>query len=112
MNKTVKQIHDLLVAQVTTLSNALSNTTDPAKAKQLLLEMQEIAHRVDISQNLLFANTSKELENSLPAIRAANTALESSLHQIGEVATIINNTVQLLKVVDQALDLAKTLLAA
>ena len=109
MNKTIKQLHDLLVLQVSSLSNALSNTTDPAKAKQLLLEMQEVVHRVDVSQNLLFANTSKELEDCLPGIQAANIALQNSVHQIGQVATIINNTVQLLKLVDQALDLAKTL---
>ena len=112
MNKTINQIHNLLVSQVASLSNALSNTTDPGKAKQLLLEMQEVVHRVDVSQNLLFANTSKDLEDCLPGIRAANTTLQNSVRQIGQVATIIDDTVHLLKLVDQALDLAKTLLIA
>jgi hypothetical protein len=110
MNNTLKQIHDLLVVQVSNLATALSNTTDPDKAKQLLVEMQEVTHRIDISQNLLFAKTSKELEDCLPEVIAANKALENSIHQIGQVSTIINDSVELLKVVDQALDLAKTLL--
>ena len=74
MNSTLKRIHDLLIAQVSNLSEALSQTTDPDKAQQLLLELQEVTHRVDVSQNLLFANTSKELEDCLPAIVAANAA--------------------------------------
>jgi len=110
MNKTLNQIHNLLIVQVSNLSDALSQTTDPDKAKQLLVEMQEVTHRVDISQNLLFAATSKELEALLPAIVAANKQLENSIHQIGQVATVINDTVELLKVVDQALDLAKALM--
>jgi hypothetical protein len=112
MNNTLKQIHDLLVIQVSNLSDALSQTTDPDKAQQLLVEMQEVTHRIDISQNLLFARSSKELDSLLPAIVAANKQLENSIHQIGQVATVINDTVELLKVVDQALDLAKTLLVA
>lgn len=111
-NNTISQIHNLLIAQVSNLSNAMSQTTDPDKAQQLLLEMQEVTHRIDISQHLLFAATSKELDALLPAIVAANQELEESIHQIGQVAAVINDTVELLKVVDQALDLAKTLLAA
>jgi signal transduction histidine kinase len=111
-NNTLKQIQDLLVAQVANLSNALSNTTDPDKAKQLLLEMQEVTHRIDVSQNLLFAKTSKDLNDCLPAIVAANKELANSIHQVEQVATIIDDTTELLKVVDQALDLAKGLLAA
>jgi signal transduction histidine kinase len=110
-NQTIKQIHDMLVDQVSKLSAALSNTTDPGKAKELLLEMQEITHRVDVSQNLIFAATSKELKSQLSGIQTANTALQKSIDQIGAVASILSDVTQLLTLVDQALDLAKTLVA-
>jgi hypothetical protein len=102
----------MLVKQVSNLSAALSNTTDPKMAKTLLLEMQEVTHRVDISQNLMFAAETKELQNYLPNIQAASTALQKSIDQIGQAASIISATTKFLTVVDQALDLAKTLLVA
>ena len=102
----------MLVKQVSNLSAALSNTTDPKIAKTLLLEMQEVTHRVDVSQNLMFAAETKELQSYLPNIQAASTALQKSLDQIGQDASIISETTKFLNVVDQALDLAKTLLVA
>jgi uncharacterized protein with PhoU and TrkA domain len=102
----------MLVKQVSNLSAALSNTTDPKIAKTLLLEMQEVTHRVDISQNLMFAEETKELQSYLPNIKAASTTLQKSIDQIGQVASIITATTKFLNVVDQALDLAKTLLVA
>jgi hypothetical protein len=102
----------MLVKQVSNLSAALSNATDPKIAKRLLLEMQEVTHRVDVSQNLMFAAETKELQDYLPNIQSAGTALQKSLDQIGQVANVISATTKFLNVVDQALDLAKTLLVA
>lgn len=112
LNQTISDLHDILVGQVSNLSAALGNTTDPKIAKKLLLEMQEVIHRVDLSQNLMFAEETKELQGYLPDIQAASAALQKSLNQIGQVADIISATTKLLHVVDQALDLAKTLLVA
>ena len=99
----------MLVDRMSDLSAALSKTTDPAKGDQIWLEMQEVLHRVNVSQNLLFAASSKELQGYLPGIQAANTTLQKSISQIGEVVKIIDATTQFLSVVDQALDLAKAL---
>lgn len=111
-NATIEQVHGMLVARMSDLSAALGKTTDPVKGDQIWLEMQEVMHRVNVSQNLLFAASSKELHGFLPGIQAANTALKESISQIGEVSKIINGTTQFLSVVDQALDLAKALIVA
>ena len=111
-NQIISELHDMLVQQVSNLSAALSNTTDPKIAKTLLLEMQEVTHRVDVSQNLMFATETKELQSYLPNIQAASTALEKSIAQIGQATSIITATTKFLNVVDQALNLAKTLLVA
>src|SRR5439155_9993245 len=62
MNKTLKEIHDLLVARVESLSKAIHGTQDMRLAEQLLLEMHEVVHRVDLIQNLLFTQGSAELD--------------------------------------------------
>jgi hypothetical protein len=109
MNKTLKEIHDLLVAQVDALSKAIDQTDDHDVAKQLLMEMDEIVHRVNVLQNLLFRQSSAELDNDLVNIKTANDDLNKSIKSIKSAADVVTKTTEVLKYVDQAIDLAKTL---
>lgn len=109
MNKTLKEIHDLLVAQVDKLSKAIDQTDDNAVAKQLLMEMDEIVHRVNVLQNLLFRQSSQKLENDLKDIKTANDDLDKSIKSIKTAGEVVAKTTELLKYVDKAIDLAKTL---
>ncbi|HJX25205.1 MAG TPA: hypothetical protein VJ252_03550 [Chthoniobacterales bacterium] len=107
MNKSLKEIHDLLVAQVNSLSDAIDETSDIAVAKQLLVEMQEVVHRVNVTQNLLFTKASAEIDACLPQIRSADSTLKQSIASIQNVAKALNQVTELLTYVDQAIDLAK-----
>jgi hypothetical protein len=109
MNETLKEIHDLLVDRVDSLSDAVGKTNDVATAKQLLVEMQEVLHRVNVTQNLLFTQASQELKDMLPAIKQADSELKQSLQSVQNAVKVIAQTSQLLEYVDKALDLAKTL---
>ena len=109
MNKNLKEIHDLLVAQVNSLSDSIDKTSDLTVAKQLLLEMQEVVHRVNMTQNLLFTKASAAIEACLPQIRSADSTLKQSITSIQNVAKVVNQVTELLKYVDQAIDLAKSL---
>lgn len=109
MNDTLKQIHDLLVAQVDALSNAIDQTDDTNAAKQLLLEMDEVTHRINMTQSLLFRAESSELDDYLSQIKKANQALTKSVNSIKSVADVMQKTTTFLTYVDQAIDLAKTL---
>ena len=109
MNKTLKEIHDLLVAQVDSLSKAIDQTDDRDVAKQLLLEMDEVVHRVNVIQNLLFRQDSAELDNELKNIKSANDDLNKSIKSIQGAADVVTKTTEVLKYVDKAIDLAKTL---
>ena len=109
MNKTLKEIHDLLVAQVDSLSKAIDQTDDRDVAKQLLLEMDEVVHRVNVIQNLLFRQDSAELDNELKNIKSANDDLNKSIKSIQGAADVVAKTTEVLKYVDKAIDLAKTL---
>jgi exonuclease VII small subunit len=109
MNSTVKEIHELLLKQSDGLSDAIANTTDPAIAKQLLAQKQELLHRIDIAQNLQFRQSSKELDGLLPEIKRADDQLKQSLKSAQNAAKLVEQTSKLLQYVDKALDLAKTL---
>ena len=109
MKDPLKQIHDLLVDQIDNISAAMDTNTDPAISKSLLLEMNEITHRLNIVENIMFTGTSKTLECYLSQINAANETLAKSIKRIENVATFVNDATEFLKYVDQAIDLAKTL---
>ncbi len=108
-NPTIQQIHDLLVARVQQLSQIMGTTTDPAAADKIVTEMQELVHRIDLSQTLIFTKGSDALTKSIDDINKANASLQSSINNIQNIAKFLNATTEFLKLVDQALDFAKTL---
>lgn len=112
MNPTLQQIHALLLAQHNALASLLDAQTDPDKAKTILMEMQELLHRIDLVQNLLFRQSSTQLDKSLTGIKKANDALTQSLASVGDLADFLNASTKFLAAVDQAIDIAKTLAAA
>jgi uncharacterized protein YjgD (DUF1641 family) len=109
MKDPLKQIHDLLVDQIDNISAAMDTNTDPAISKSLLLEMNEMTHRLNIVENIMFTGTSKTLEGYLAQINTANETLAKSIKGIQNIATFVNDATEFLKYVDQAIDLAKTL---
>jgi len=112
MNQTLQEIHDLLLAQHAALTNLLGSETDPDKAKTILMEMQEILHRIDLVQSLLFRQASERLDKTLAGIQKANGALTRSLASIDDLTAFISAASKFLTAVDQAIDIAKTLAAA
>jgi hypothetical protein len=108
-NPTIQQIHDMLVAQSAALHQALSVETDPDQAKTILMEMQELLHRINLAQNLMFVQSAQALTATLPTITAANTALTQAIGAISNITNFLAASANFLKGVDQAIDLAKTL---
>ena len=111
MNKTLLDLHDMLLARHTDLSQTLDGVTDPATAKAIIMEMQELLHRIDLAQNLLFRQSSQQLEATLPGITKANDALAKSIQSIDDVGAFLTATANFLKYADEAIDIAKSLAA-
>ena len=109
MNTTLQQIQTILITQHTALSQLLGQTTDPDADQKILTEMQEVLHRINLVQNLLFKQASDELTALLPAIQQANKDLTASLGDIADVAGFLSACSSFLQGVDQAIDLAKSL---
>ena len=101
----------MLLARHTEMSESLDGITDPARAKTIIMEMQEILHRIDLVQNLLFRQSSQELDAKLPGITKANDALVESLQSIEDIGAFLNATANFLKYADEAIDIAKSLAA-
>jgi hypothetical protein len=109
MNKTLQELHDMLLARHTEMSQTLDGITDPAKAKTIIMEMQETLHRIDLVQNLLFRQSSQQLDATLAGITWANDALEKSIQSIEDIGAFLTATANFLKYADEAIDIAKSL---
>ena len=99
----------MLLARHTEMSQTLDGITDPAKAKTIIMEMQETLHRIDLVQNLLFRQSSQQLDATLAGITWANDALEKSIQSIEDIGAFLTATANFLKYADEAIDIAKSL---
>src|SRR5664280_1790482 len=108
MNQTLQELHDMLLARHTEMSESLDGITDPATAKTIIMEMQEILHRIDLVQNLLFRQSSQQLDATLADITQANDVLAKSIQSITDIGAFLTATANFLKYADEAIDIAKS----
>ena len=109
MNQDLLQLHGQLLDQHQALYQKLDDVSDPATANTIITEMREILHRIDLVQSLLFRQSTSALRDSLQMVDAADSALTETLDSVTSAADIITGISKYLAVVDQAIDLAKTL---
>ena len=102
----------MLLAQHVALAETLGQTTDPDTAKALLMEMQEVLHRINLVQNLLFNEGSESLDAKLPAVYKASNDLSKALKSVDDLTEFLGSAANFLQSVDQAVDLAKMLAAS
>src|SRR6266513_6332823 len=98
MNENLQQLHDLLIAQHQALYEQLDDK--PETAKTIITEMQELLHRIDIVQGLLFRETTTALKNSLQKVDEADAELVKALKDADTAADIVKGVSKFLAVVD------------
>lgn len=111
-NQSLITIYNSLCDQQDALSTAIQQTTNQQQAIAISTEIQEIAHRIILVQNLMFAADSTELASMAVSVQAASKNLTQAITQIGQAAGFLSSVSNYLNDVDQAIDLAKTLAAA
>jgi len=111
-NQSLISIYNSLCNQQDDLSAKIQQITDPQLAATVSTEIQEIAHRIILVQNLLFAADSNQLANMATNVQSASNNLTQAITQIGQAAGFLSAVSNYLADVDQAIDLAKTLAAA
>lgn len=107
MNGDIRKLQQSLVEQHQSLSTLLGNTTNPADAQALLLEMQEVNFRVMVSGSLLFKQTTAAMDTRIEGVLAASADLDAALKTLTRVDDIVRATSQFLGQVDKVLDAIK-----
>jgi hypothetical protein len=99
----------ILADRVRLLSKQLDNVSDPDEAKKILDEMQELNHRVTLVGGLLFRRQSQDLDDKVEAIRRAKSKVDRAIRDIADLANMLQTISDFLALVDEAVDLAKTI---
>ncbi len=112
MNEDLHRLHDSLLSQHQALYDKLDATADPELATAIVTEMQEVLHRIDLVQGLLFRQTTQALKTSVQQVEDADAELEEALKSAETATDLITSVSTYLALVDKAIDLAKTLAAS
>jgi exonuclease VII small subunit len=110
MSDTLAQIEDKLTAQIDNLRKAFDAADDETVREQLAGQIEAMNERVLRIENMEFNQESAELDKSLSAIDASNVALDKSIRSIKSAADVVAKTADFLKYVDQAIEIAATLM--
>jgi hypothetical protein len=111
-NPDLLTIYNSLCSQQAALFAEIQQTTDQKLATTISTEIQEIAHRIILVQNLIFRADSIQLSGMVAGVQTASTNLTQAITQIQQVTGFLNAVSSYLADVDQAIDLAKTLASA
>jgi hypothetical protein len=109
MNDNIKALHSQLIKMANALSSKLSKTTDVAEAESLLMEIEEVNHRVVVAGNLFFHETTDAIDGELESVAEACSELNKSMKEIETIAKVVKGVGKALTLVDKALDAVKLL---
>ena|SRR2546425_6273807 len=112
MNESLRELQKLLAGRVQQLSKTLDDVTKPEEAEAILREMQEFNHRVTIVGQLLFREESEDLDELIEKVRKAKSKVDSAIAEIEELRSSLDVICDFLALVDEAVDLAKSLAVA
>jgi hypothetical protein len=110
-NDSVKDLMQILLDQHAALLAKLDDADDSNLRKAILAEAQEILHRINLTQNLLFVALTPALDAALTAVKGSDAALKQDLGDIADTAAFIDKITGFLGYVDQAIDIAKKVAA-
>ena len=103
----MEDLHQSLLDRFDDLAAKRKNTTDPDMKNSCLVELNEVLHRIDLSQNLLLVAVTAALQGALKDVKSADAQVAADIKQITEVANFIQKVSDYLGYVDKAIDLAK-----
>ncbi len=109
LNTSLRELQAILVKQHNKLNQALDDVTDAGTARTIVREMQEITHRITLVGQLLFARQTAALREKVDAVKQATGKVAKAIQTLANVQALLDATTDLLTLVDDAIDLAKTL---
>lgn len=109
MNDSLRELQIILTGRVGLLSKQLDNVTKPDEATAILNEMREFNHRVTLVGSLLFRKETEALTDLVEAVRQKRAKVDKAIKDIENLRNMLQVVSDFLALVDEAIDLAKTL---
>jgi hypothetical protein len=110
-NPSVEQLLQMLQNQHAALYTKMGTVTDPKMGQAILQESQEVLHRINLTQNLVFIAVAAKVTAAVGDVKTADEKLTNDLHSIAEITEFINRMSTYLGYVDKAIDIMKTIAA-
>jgi len=109
-NDSIRELQSTLMDTLRKLDAKLDNVTDPDLAEQIVREMQEVSHRITLAGSLLFAAQAQELDDKVAGVTKGTKKVNAAIIKIKNVTAFLSAMSEFLALVDDAIDLAKTLM--
>ena len=100
-------LHQTLLDRFDDLGAKRKSSADQKMKDACLVELNEVLHRIDLTQNLLLVAVTAALQNALQEVQTADAQVTADIRQIADVAKFIQSVSDFLGYVDKAIDLAK-----
>ena len=99
-----QEVLQSLQRQHAALFEKMGTVTDPKLGQAIMLESQEIVHRMLIAQNVVLKEAAAQVDEALAGVRETDKQLQADLQQITDAADFIGKVTKYLGFVDDVLD--------
>lgn len=108
-NESMRDLQNTLLRQFKKLHDSLDDVTDAARARAIVREMQEVNHRIALTGSLLFAAQATELDGKVGDVSKGVRKVNAAIADLKNLRAFLDVMSEFLGLVDEAIDLAKTL---
>jgi len=111
-NPSVQQLLQMLQDQHHALYVKMGTVTDPNDGQKIMLEAQELLHRISIAQNFVLLAITANVTAAVAQVQSADQQLTADLQESTDINAVVTKVTAYLGYVDQAIDFFKTVAAA
>jgi cell fate (sporulation/competence/biofilm development) regulator YmcA (YheA/YmcA/DUF963 family) len=108
-NDDLKELHGLLVTQVTALVDRLDEAETVDEVKKIQDEITELNHRVTLVGNLLFTQKTAGITKAMDKVREGTADVKAATAKIQSLSDFLGSMSKFLGLVDKVIDTAKKL---
>ena len=108
-NESMRDLQNTLLREFKKLHDSLDDVTDPDRAEAIVREMQEVNHRIAMAGSVLFAAQADDLDGKVADVRKGVKKVNAAIADMKNLQAFLDAMTEFLGLVDEAIDLAKTL---
>jgi hypothetical protein len=107
LNPDLAELHDMLVAKISDLSDAIGKASDGETVLKLVGEISEVNHRVTQLGSLLFTAQTARITKAMEKVRDAEARVTQVIKKLDDVTKFLKTISSFLALVDKVIDTAK-----